>query len=958
MPKSRSKSRRTRSSPRSRTKGFRPDGPLTDAALERGRRAFNLWYLYGPKAGDSLVLSSDAQVMNAWWMEIDPSITSYELKANDEAHKPDAHSPSAEFDAKVALADGTTQLRAISSHDLPLRGADAEKSRQEQEVQGQIAALVGASYLRVGPAQLKAHDILIGNAKIALATLGAARSHSIELQHANLLALLKRHSAWTVEGLLQHVEAQDQALFLAAVFRAISRGPLRSDVHEHPWGKRTRVWVGEDDDAPPPSSGATSTNASAAEQAPVGIHLLGIDSTSASRALRTADASAAMACALERAESAPQAGKYTRKNIPPEYRDPAQWPAADLQTLGQAQLVERARRLRAALCGYLEGAPVRMLEQAHHISRSEILRLLNRALSPAPDGAIVGWRALLYGYHVGYKRILPVEPGSASGGFAGALEQLFASHPDIRDSLVSLVLLKGGSAPKESHVTAKRVHGAFLKLCAARGIPTDHYPFNNASRGLRSIARFVKAIRASHFVRSAGLLGGKGAAHRAKLYCGLDVLLRHPQPFDAVQQDAHTLDVIGSIRIPHPKGERRIPIKRLALQVIIEVETKAILGYSVCLLGRISAQDALAAVQHALAAWKPLQVEQPLISYPDGAGFPSGVIPGLAGAAWATHYLDNDAAYTSALFAERIRNRVGCAVNWGPVADWTRRYVVEGVFSVLEKVGFQRLPSTTGSGPKDPKRKNPASQAVTHEIDYTELIYLIDVALATYNATPLQSLGYRSPLQLLRERTQGPKSNFLARYLPPLAHSMADMHIVTETRPVRGNLAQGRRPYVEIDGVLHTNQLLAQCAVLIGQKIIVHIDNDDMRHVMAFLPDGQPLGALVAQSGWNRVPHSRQMRKLINRLRNNHELTRRPDEDWVEAFLANKTHQAATTAAAAARANTVSKVATQVADIAHRTGQDVPCVPDPLEPPAIAEPALHRTILPAFLQRPVRRAIL
>ena len=63
MPKIRSGGRTDSGSPRSRTKGFRPLGPLADEALKRGKRSYNLWYLYGPKAGSDLVVSSDAQAM-------------------------------------------------------------------------------------------------------------------------------------------------------------------------------------------------------------------------------------------------------------------------------------------------------------------------------------------------------------------------------------------------------------------------------------------------------------------------------------------------------------------------------------------------------------------------------------------------------------------------------------------------------------------------------------------------------------------------------------------------------------------------------------------------------------------------------------------------------------------------------------------------------------------------------
>lgn len=966
MPKIRSGGRTDSGSPRSRTKGFRPSGPLADEALKRGKRSYNLWYLYGPKAGGDLVASSDAQAMDIWWRELDPSVRQYSVDSPVPQSKV-VSLPDISFTATVKLSDETTQLRDVRSDDLELSGTGGEKARKEAELHEKVACSLGCSYCRVGPAQLRANDLLVANAKVATATLAAARDHSIESQHASLLALMRHSPVWTVGDLLTHVGSEEHALFLAAVFRAVGRGELSSDLHQHRWGKRTRLWVGDGDAKPAAGSLATVAEGNDRDR---GVAAPRTEGSSAKRRIeRTADARAAMASALERAQRGRAPDWYTRKNIPPEYSDPASWPSADLDAHENAEARERALRLRAALCGYLAGAPVRLLEHAHRISRSEVLRLLNRALEPHPAGGIVGWRALLYGYHHhGYERSAPVLRGPRGGGFAGALQQLFARHPDIPDSLVAVILQQSGpDNTKESHVSVRRAHSAFLKLCAARGLARDQYPFNSSTQALRSIYRFFKAVRESHFTRSAALLGGRGAAKRSKLHSGYEPLLRHTEPYDAVQQDAHSLDVIGSIRIPHPKGSRRIPICRLALQVVIEVETKAILGYSVCLLGRISAQDALVAVQHALSKWKPLELDAPFISYPDGAGFPSGVIPELAGAAWATHYLDNDTAYTSELIAERIRNRIGCAVNWGPVGDWTRRFVVEGVFSVLEKAGFQRLPSTTGSGPKDPRRRQPEQRAIKDEIDYSELIYLVDVALATYNATALESLGYRSPLQLLRERTQSPNCGYLPRYLPPLAWSKADMHVDTESRPVRGNLAQGRRPYVRVDDVMYTNQMLANCPSLIGRPVTVHIDSDDMRHVKAFLPDGQPLGILMAQSGWSRIRHSRQMRKLINRLRKTRQLIRSPGEDWVEAYLHTRTREAAK--AAVARPGKVSREATQVADIAHRSGLNIPVVPDPADGSVTATKApkattgttpsaQHRTILPAFLRRPVRRAIL
>ena len=220
-----------------------------------------------------------------------------------------------------------------------------------------------------------------------------------------------------------------------------------------------------------------------------------------------------MASALERAERGQAADWYTRKNSPPEYRDPASWPSADLDTHVDPEVRERALRLRAALSGYLAGAPVRLLEQTHQISRSEVLRLLNRALEPHPAGGIVGWRALVYGYHRGYQRSTPVKPGPRGGGFAGALQQILARHTDIHDSLVAVILQQSGpDNTKESHVSVRRAHSEFLKLCAARGLAQDQYPFNSPTQALRSIYRFFNAVRESHFARSAAILRGRWPA--------------------------------------------------------------------------------------------------------------------------------------------------------------------------------------------------------------------------------------------------------------------------------------------------------------------------------------------------------------------------------------------------------------------------------------------------------------
>lgn len=273
------------------------------------------------------------------------------------------------------------------------------------------------------------------------------------------------------------------------------------------------------------------------------------------------------------------------------------------------------------------------------------------------------------------------------------------------------------------------------------------------------------------------------------------------------------------------------------------------------------------------------------------------------------------------------------------------------------KRGFQRLPNTTGAHPKDPRRRDAERHAVDLACDYKEFLYLIDVALATYNATPLSSLGMRSPLQFLKEQTQSDRGNFMPRYLPPLPHCMPDMDIVVETRPIRGSVKEGRRPYVEIDEVHYTSAVLANCGALIGTTLTLHIKESDLRVVQAFLPSGEQLGPLMASSGWSKVAHDRRTRRLINRLRRDFSLHLQPNEDWVTAYLRYLSIKGSKQGARTP--HKVSSDATKVASLAKNTGLPIPEVPlaDDMPTRPLPVRAAGPVRLPPFVQRAKRRTM-
>lgn len=640
--------------------------------------------------------------------------------------------------------------------------------------------------------------------------------------------------------------------------------------------------------------------------------------------------------------------RCSAKCLPPELRVYDKWPNLEIDSLPPAKR-DWYERMRAVIVGAIDGQPVTALCNEKHVSRCALSRALKRCLLIAHDGQIMGWRALLKGGPVvPYRRTARATPGKRGGGLAGALQQVLVDHPDIHTAIDDLALKrKSRTRVHETRAAESDIHQEFLRLCRRFGIKDSEYPFNTGGQGRRALQRYVAELRQSHFTQAAGILGGPPATRRARIGRGFQRHLVAGHPYDVGQCDAHRLDFIGTVRIPHPTGSRRIPIERLQLLVIIDEFSHAVPAFALAIKREANAQDALRAFQSTLRPWQRHESRYAGIAYPAGAAMPTEAFPELIGVAWNALKFDNASIFLSSAVAERLRRRTGAAINYGPVGDWTRRYLVEGFFSVLERRGFQRLPNTVGSDPKDPRRDNPERKAVNLEIDWQEMQDLLAVYIATYNATRQSELGDRSPLEVLGEHLHDPHSGFLPRRLPPLLPGTPDLDVEVEYPTVRGNIAEGRHPYVELEGVEYTNALLAEAGHLIGTRIVAHLPSD-LRTVEGFLPGGGTLGVLFARGAWGRVPHDRDMRKAIKTLVRSGKLVCAPGEDIFQAYLRYKAENASR--ASKSNGARVSPDATELARSAQLTGLPIPEVD--LEAPPIPQPPLPRPrpLPPLFAQ--------
>jgi len=128
--------------------------------------------------------------------------------------------------------------------------------------------------------------------------------------------------------------------------------------------------------------------------------------------------------------------------------------------------------------------------------------------------------------------------------------------------------------------------------------------------------------------------------------------------------------------------------------------------------------------------------------------------------------------------------------------------------------------------------------------------------------------------------------HYLARKLPESMKAQASLQCVREVRPVRGNLTKGRRPYVQIDRVHYTSDVLSHAGHLIGKNVTVEIDEEDMRQVNVYLANGYSLGTLIASGRWSETKHSRKTRKAINQLLYRRILVLTDTDDPVITYLA------------------------------------------------------------------------
>jgi hypothetical protein len=294
-----------------------------------------------------------------------------------------------------------------------------------------------------------------------------------------------------------------------------------------------------------------------------------------------------------------------------ETLDVSSWPSININAL-EENARDRYQQRATAVELYASGVPIGDIEEKTQLDRRVLYRMIERALQPHPDGRPWGFRALVPGSHTKtYQRCKAST--SKRVGLAGAFNQLLEEYPKLEQLVRQLIVNRDILlVQKGDHVYLKNLrnaHNRFTAACRSIGLTANDYPLNQEQKGRISFGstlryRMMQDFKDAH--RSAGGDRLKPASALAERHAAPIT-----EPFDTVEFDAHRLDLRLKILDQDPYGEEQlIEIERVWLLALIDVCTRAILGYTLCLRREYSRYDVIRTFEKALspASMRPILI--------------------------------------------------------------------------------------------------------------------------------------------------------------------------------------------------------------------------------------------------------------------------------------------------------------------------------------------------------------
>jgi hypothetical protein len=501
------------------------------------------------------------------------------------------------------------------------------------------------------------------------------------------------------------------------------------------------------------------------------------------------------------------------------------------------------------------------------VSSSLLSYYIQRCTRTVSDGRLSGFRALVKGgERFAYTRTTEDANVTDRGaGLAGAFTQLLLKYEKSAAWLASQLEPKDKSKVQPGGLRISLLHQLFLDKLRKEGCSLGEYPFIAKRNGYEAFANHINKLINQGSTALAIMKHGESAAQAPGKNLGKLALLRPVVPFERVAYDEYKLPDIATITITNEEEDFSVPISRGYFCPVVDCASFAVLGFSFSIAESFNSKNLTQAFENSInpppCAEHNIFEDLPL---QDGQGLPFEVVPNARGRRISILCLDNHVTHFANDVLIGLRKRSGVAITFGKVRSWIERNVVERIFSWLQQ-HLKNLPSTTGSGPGDHRVSDPVGNAIKHKINISAIVALIEKLVRRYNSMRLTALFGASPNErIARDWSDRARLQIVPTYAENFV-SEPNIAIQSKWVTVRGNRATHRTPYVQLDNVEYTNDILRQSWSLIGKKLLVKIGKD-YRTVLAFREDGSEFGKVSVSGSWSLRAHTREVRQEINRL--------------------------------------------------------------------------------------------
>lgn len=508
---------------------------------------------------------------------------------------------------------------------------------------------------------------------------------------------------------------------------------------------------------------------------------------------------------------------------------------------------------KPALIAVLTGSRLTSTARAFKLCHKRLKRMVLLAPTLAPDGLPYGYRVCIpWGTYSKQTDNSPEAAPPPKEAKPHAFEQLLASQPTIRSWIDAY---NRPLPPRSIPRSFERLHEKMVRELKSQGLQSS-YPLNHNNQGRQALLKYLRRRRQADAVVS--LVSTETSEPVSTLQ---DIFKR--RLFDRYEFDAHRIDIEAKLGVRMPNGgEVRRLISTIWLLAIVEVESKAIVGWYLRPGKAYNNLDVAMCLARSLQPWTKRALTLPGLEYAWGAGMPSGLSPAFQLRRAISLALDNAKAHHAHNIEQAFCRVYDGVINAGPAHSPRSRPVIEQLFSRLEQGAFRLIPGGFEPAVRLGENKIRISNFSPDDcpIQMRWLEELIEVIITGYNATPHPSLGTITPLQYL-QLNGGDKAWFYEA--EDNENCAAEVSSIIVPVTVRGNQKTGEVPHVNYAYVKYRHHSLDYAWELVGKTFLAKIYRHDLRSLFLYRSATQPFGRLRAMPPWRETIHDETTRKLI-----------------------------------------------------------------------------------------------